>query len=146
MNFMMTDVPKHIQKEMEKLQEVLSPLLVKVSKYSLWMFPLIGISLFNLLFLVFFVPINQNTAPIILLFAVLGAVGMALLKEVKLHQKEIHQLSRQYMIERIKNSEIATDQHKTEYIQLIKGQSLTQIYNTFIQFLKEEDRRRKMIY
>ena len=141
----MQDVPNHIKRELEKLQEAVAPLLKKVSKYTLWTFPLIGVSIFNLFFLIFFTPINEQTIPTIFIFAILGAVGMALLKEVKIQRQEIQKLSEKYIIERMKSSEIATDHHKREYLNLIKNQPIAKTMNHFIQFLMEEENRKKMI-
>lgn len=145
MNLFMKDMPYYIKREIEQLQKILSPLMQKVSKYAIWTIPLIGISIFNLGYLLFFGQATREIIPAVVLYAALGALGFALYKEVKIQQKEIQKLSSIYIIERINNSEIATDYHKKEYISLIKEQPESKAMSHFIHFLMEEDQRKQML-
>ncbi|WP_404328214.1 YwnF family protein [Mesobacillus maritimus] len=144
-NMKMPDMPNHVKKEIEKLQEILNPFMKKVAKYSMWTLPLVVFSFFNLLNLIYFGALNRDNLPIILFFAFTGAIGMALYKEVRIQRKEIQKISAKYIIERIKKSEIATESHKNQYIALVKEQSIGKMMNHFIMFLNEEENRRRLL-
>lgn len=145
MNFFTKEMPTYITREIEQMQEKNSPLIKKVSKYAFWTMPLIWISLFNLGYGLLFEQITQESFPTILLYAIVGAIGFSLYKEMKIHQKEIHKQSSIYIIERISKSEVATEYHKREYINLIKEQPSSRAINHFIQFLMEENQRKNML-
>jgi nucleoid-associated protein YejK len=147
MNFFMTNnnLPNFIKREIEQLHKIVTPLMKKVSKYSLWTFPLITISLFNLFFLLFITPQNEYTMLSIAIYALIGALGMALSKEAKIHQREVHKVGSDYMVERINKSEIVSENRKKEYIALIKEQPLRKLTH-FIEFLSEEDNKAKRAY
>src|SRR5690625_2913534 len=98
MSILKTEMPSFVRREMEQLQEKVNPLVKKASKYTLWSFPLISISIVNLVFLLFIVPAEYKSVTTIIIFAGLGAFGMALSKEAKLQKKEIHQMSLNYII------------------------------------------------
>ncbi|MET3696869.1 hypothetical protein SAMN05877753_101556 [Bacillus oleivorans] len=136
----MTNLPPFIKREIEQLEKIVSPLAKKVSKYALFSFPLITVSLFNLFFLLFYIPNSQNMIFSIVLYAVLGALGFALLKEVRAQKKEIQKMSTDYIIDRINKSDITSDSRKQEYIKRIQQQPLVTI-NHFVEFLVEEDQR-----
>lgn len=137
----MADVPVFVKREMEKLHEIVGPLMKKASKYSLWSLPLISISVVNLIFLLFFLPEEYKSATTIIVFAIVGAFGLALSKEAKFQKKEIHKLSTDYIVKRINNSNILEEQYKKKYISLVTSQPLQAMHH-FIQFLKEENRLR----
>jgi hypothetical protein len=145
MNLFTKEMPTYITKEIEQMQKKISPLMKKVSKYAFWTMPFIWISLFNLGYVLFFGQITRESLPIILIYAVLGAIGFSLNKEMKIHQKEIHKQSSIYIIERISNSEVATEYHKREYINRIKEQPSSRAIHHFIQFLMEENQRKNML-
>jgi uncharacterized protein (DUF927 family) len=128
-------MPSNIKREIEQLQKILSPLMKKISKYAFWTMPLMGISIMNLVYLLFFGQVTRESIPAVIIFAVIGALGFALFKEVKLQQKELQKLSSIYIIERINKSEIATDNQKKEYISLIKEQPESKAMSHFINFL-----------
>ncbi|TYR81519.1 hypothetical protein FZC66_06675 [Priestia megaterium] len=143
MNFLSAfQMSNYIQKEMEQLQTRLAPLTKKVSRYMFWSLPLIAVSAFNLIFLLFNEPLNRETLPVILMYAVIGALGMALSKETKIKRKEVQKVGADYAIERIQSSEIVSPYRKEEYIQQIKAQPLAAMAY-FIQFLNEEENRMK---
>ena len=139
-NVSMTHLPPFVKREVEQLENIVSPLVKKVSKYSLFSFPLITVSIFNLFFLLFYIPDSQSMVFSIGLYAVLGALGFALLKEVKTQRQEIQKMSTAYILERIHNSEIASDGRKQEYMKRIKERPRVAI-NLFVAFLIEEDQR-----
>ncbi|MCM3584577.1 YwnF family protein [Mesobacillus maritimus] len=145
MNLTMKEMPLHVKKELEKLERIISPAMKKMTKYSLWTFPLLGVSIFNLVSLIFFGALNRDTLPLVLFLAIIGAIGMALYKEIKMQRKELQKISAEFMITRIQNSEVANDYHKKMYIELIKAQSIGKMMNSFIQFLNEEENRKRML-
>lgn len=138
LNLPMTDMPSFVKKEVDKLNETISPFIKKVSKYSFWAFPLIAISLINLFLSLFVMPETSTTVSLIL-FAVMGAIGFALSKEAKYQRKEILKVSEAFIIKRIKKSTAVEDMIKDRYIQQVKQQPLFAI-NHFIRFLEEENR------
>ncbi|WP_053362973.1 YwnF family protein [Bacillus sp. FJAT-27251] len=145
MKLFMSEMPGYIKRELDQLQEVIGPYMKKISKYSIWTLPLLLVSAFNLIFMIFTGDINGENALAIGLFALMGAIGAALFKEVRIQQKELRKKSANYMIDRIKNSEIANDFHKKQYIQQIKNEPASKTINLFINFLIEENNRKRLL-
>ncbi|MGJ7922029.1 DUF5392 family protein [Neobacillus sp. LXY-4] len=143
MKFFISDnMPMFIKKEMEQLQNHISPIMTKMSKYMFWATPLKIISFFNLFLILFLTPQTNDNWTALMLYAVLGAVGMALSKETKHQQAELHKLSVNYIVERIKKSDIMSVYRKEAYFRLVKEQPF-RMMNHFINFLREENERRK---
>ena len=134
-----TDMPNFVKRELEQLEEKISPIMKKASRYIFWSTPLIILSLINLMTL-FFTVQDEKTSPLtILIYAIIGALGFALSKEGKHLQLEIQKLSSQYIKERIAISQWASDPIKTRYQALI-NENPRKAVPYFIQFLKEEKR------
>lgn len=134
-----TDMPNFVKRELEQLEEIVSPIMKKASRYIFWSTPLIILSLINLMTLFFTVQDEKTTPAAILIYAIIGALGFALSKEGKHQQLEIQKLSLQYMKERISKSQWASDPIKTRYQALI-NENPRKAVPYFIQFLKEEKR------
>src|SRR5690606_37443779 len=137
MNLPMTNMPSFIKKEVDKLNETISPFLKKVSKYSFWSFPLIAFSLINLFFELVIMP-ETRTIITLILYAVLGAFGFALSKEAKHQRKEILKMSEEFIVKRIKKSNVIGDLAKDRYIKKVREQPAFAM-NHFIRFLEEEN-------
>ncbi|MGE7759549.1 DUF5392 family protein [Peribacillus sp. NPDC097895] len=140
MNIKINKIPRFMQAEMEELQSTLSPLLKKNMKYRLLSTVMIGFSIINLFFLLFkgeSLPISKIALGI---YALVGAVGFALLKENKHNQKEIVKMSQKYMLERMKKSNYLTDSRKSNYYKRVNDQPLFAM-NVFFEFLSEEQQR-----
>lgn len=137
--FMTNDISDYAKKELEQLQEIISPILSKTTRYMMWAFPLIAVSVFNLITLLFFAESSETTMIQLGFFSVIGAFGLALSKERKLKQKEVLKLGHDYMIKRIEKSSYVSDVRKTEYITMIIAQPLIAV-NSFIEFVNEEER------
>ena len=135
----MANIPPFIQRELEKLNELITPLMKKASKYGFWSLPLILISVFNLVTILFFIPDRQNMVLTIILYAVLGALGMALSKEAKHQRKEIQKISTDYVISRIEKSDMASPSLKRKYTEMVKESPVLAI-NYFVKFLEAENR------
>ncbi|UOR13587.1 DUF5392 family protein [Halobacillus amylolyticus] len=133
MNFSKTDMPGFVNRELERIQEIILPMVKKVSKYTLGSFPLIAISVINLFSLVFIVPGHMSSMFTIGFYALIGAVGMALYKEARHQKKEMKKRSTDYIMERIRKSEVMSDRGKEKYMTLIKDNRL-QTMNYFIKF------------
>lgn len=128
---------KHfIKNELKKLEDIIAPFTKKVRKYSFWAMPLLIISVLNLVELLFFE--SSWEMPLIFLYAVIGAFGMAMAKEAKLKRKEIYQLGIEYISKRIKDSIHASEGLKGKYISLIKKQPAMMVPH-FIAFLEKEN-------
>ena len=137
MNIKINNIPGFMQDEIEQLQSKLSPLLKKNMKYGFFSTVMIGFSIINLFFLLFkndSLPISKIALGI---YALVGAVGFALLKENKHNRREIVKMSQKYMLERIKKSSYLTDARKSSYFKRINEQPLTAM-NVFFEFLAEE--------
>ncbi|MDM5359417.1 DUF5392 family protein [Peribacillus sp. ACCC06369] len=137
MNIKINKIPGFMQAEIEQLQSSLSPLLKKNLKYGFFSTVMIGFSIINLFFLLFksdSLPISKTALGI---YALVGAVGFALLKENKHNQKEIVKMSQKYMLERIKKSNYLTDSRKSNYFKRVNEHPLSAM-NVFIEFLAEE--------
>ncbi|ASS96479.1 DUF5392 family protein [Peribacillus simplex] len=140
MNIKINRIPRFMQAEMAQLQSTLSPLLKKNMKYRLLSTVMIGFSIINLFFLLFkgeSLPISKIALGI---YALVGAVGFALLKENKHNQKEIVKMSQKYMLERMKKSNYLTDARKSNYYKRVNDQPLFAM-NVFFEFLSEEQQR-----
>ncbi|MDY0404329.1 DUF5392 family protein [Virgibacillus sp. 179-BFC.A HS] len=97
MNVFMTEMPAFIKNELEQLQKIIGPLMKKASKYTLWSWPMIGISLINLFFLLFVWPDMGDNYAALLVFALIGAFGFALSREAKHKKKEIQSLTTSFL-------------------------------------------------
>ncbi|MFS0863763.1 DUF5392 family protein [Fredinandcohnia sp. 179-A 10B2 NHS] len=138
--FTTTNLPAFIKKELEQLQEKIGPLMAKTSKYMFWSFPLITISLVNLIFLLFFTPFTNESWPSVIIYATLGAIGFALSKETKFKKKEIETISSEYIINRIKKSDVISEGRQEDYIVKLQNQPKLALHH-FIEFLNEEKRK-----
>lgn len=138
MNFIASDLPVFIQRELEKIHEKLVPIMKKSAKYTLWSFPLIGMSIFNVAFQLLFVPADMRSLFVLILSSVVGALGFALSKEAKFQKRQIRELSSEFMVERIVTSENATEESKSKYVALVKSQPVHAVQH-FVEFLKKEN-------
>ncbi|MET3684118.1 arginine exporter protein ArgO [Alkalibacillus flavidus] len=121
------------------MERYLSPLLKKSIIFSMIAFPLITISVFNLIYLLTTVPINRDTMLIIGVLAVLGAIGMALFKESMHHNRSLQQQSFDFIKSRIQQSEVVPEQAIVRYIRDLDTQP-SRAYQTFQTFLQHEER------
>jgi hypothetical protein len=137
MNLITSDMPRYIQREMERLQEEIAPLLKKMSRYTIWSLPLVFVSIFNLIFIFVNQPIEREAYVVIIFYAIIGAIGLALSKESKLQRKAIHEQITTFMIKRIRKSEIS-ENRKKNFIDLINEQPINVKVNHYINFLTEE--------
>ncbi|SEA22273.1 hypothetical protein SAMN05421743_103222 [Thalassobacillus cyri] len=143
MNFSMTDMPNSVKREVEELEKNLSPVTKKAAKYVFLSFPLIAIATVNLLTLLFMVPEEEVRLSSIAIYAFIGAIGMALSKEAKHKQKEIQKRSVDYIIDRIRKSNIATERAKKDFTDQVKSQPMNAMKH-FVAFLEEEKRQEKL--
>lgn len=133
-----------MKNELEKLFNKINPLIKKNAKYMMFAIPLLFISVFNLIFFLFFGGFSNGMVAVGVVYALMAAVGMALYKESKHIKKEIKKLEMEHMVTRIEKSDILNEHKKRDYISLIKSQPKMGI-QTFINFLTEENDRRKMM-
>ena len=139
-HFLITNqMSDHIRKEIEAIQRLILPLARKTSRYMFWTVPLIGISVVNLIYLLFFAPEFLDTRFLIVLYAFLGALGLALYREIKLNKREMEKISVEYMINRVKQSPFLGDDRKSYYIRLVEKLPV-EAWDYFIRFLQEEER------
>ncbi|WP_180994095.1 DUF5392 family protein [Bacillus sp. Marseille-P3661] len=131
------DMPSFVMRELEKLEQMVSPFLKKASRYAIWSILLISISVVNLFILLFVSPTLEGMRLSIFMYALIGAVGMAFSKEAKFKQKEVINLSTNFIIERMRRSDLVTETTKMRYISLVKDQPLLAIQH-LVKFLEEE--------
>lgn len=142
-HFIVTNnLSEHIKKELEAIQKLILPLAKKTSKYMFWTYPLIGISLINIVYLLFFAPEFMDNKFLLILYSILGALGLALYKEIRLNKKEIQKIGTQYIIERMKKSRFVGEDRKTYYIRTVEKLPV-QALDFFIRFLQEEERNKR---
>ncbi|GAE91913.1 hypothetical protein JCM21714_883 [Gracilibacillus boraciitolerans JCM 21714] len=122
----------------------LNPLIKKNTKYMMFAVPLLFMSIFNLIFFLFFGGFANGMFAIAVVYALMAAVGMALYKESKHIKKKIKELEMEHMVTRIKKSDVINDYKKDDYISLIKSQPGIGI-QTFMNFLTEENERKRMM-
>lgn len=140
---MMNDIPPFVKREVDKLEETVEPIAKKAAKYSFWSFPLIVFSVINLFFLLFIM--QQNNLIVMTFYAAIGAIGLALSKEVRHQRKELIKRTREYIIKRIHQSEEVSSEVKNKYIRLVKEHPLRS-FQYFIEFLEEEHRISRLSY
>lgn len=139
------NMPFFIKREMEKIAEQVQPLMKRNSRYMLFAFPLILVGGMNLIILFFQDNWHSAMLPITGIYAFITAIGMALYKESKHVNKKIHQIGKDHMIERIKTSNIVTDDKKKIYVRMVKEQSRMSL-QTFFNFLTEENKEKQNRY
>lgn len=78
------------------------------------------------------------------IFALLAALGLALFKEAGYQRKQVQKTIRLYMLNRIRKSDILSEERKSAYTRLIAEEPSAM--KSFIEFLTEEDRKKEMLY
>ena len=142
-SFFTSNIPAFMKGELEKLFHKINSLIKKNAKYMMFAVPLLFISVFNLIFFLFFGGFSNGMVAVVVVYALMAAVGMALYKESKHIKKKIQQLEMEHIVTRIEKSDILNEHKKKDYISLIKAQPKMGL-QTFINFLTEENDRRKM--
>ncbi|ARK30505.1 DUF5392 family protein [Halalkalibacter krulwichiae] len=132
----------YTRKEFEKIQEMIAPLVKKSSTYAFLSVPMFSFSVVNLYFLLF----NSSQANQMLwiaIFAILGALGLALFKESIHKNREIFNKSVAYIKGRINKSDLITDDEKENYLNEIKHNPVN-VFKVFQKFLSREERLKRM--
>ncbi|WP_077622376.1 DUF5392 family protein [Sediminibacillus massiliensis] len=91
----------YVKKELENFQNKLMPFMKKTRRMTFISIPLITFSVINLFFLLFQVGISQESAISAVIISLAGAIGFALFKETLHKNKEIANMSLEYMKDRI---------------------------------------------
>ncbi len=143
MFFSMNDMPQFVIKEIEKLEDALQPVKKKAARYSFWSFPLIALSVFNLSVQLFTMPDIRISG--VILYSLIGAMGMALSKEGKYQRKEMIKQSTDYMVERINKSDAVPESIKERYANLVQSRPIQSV-GYFVKFLEEENRLERVSY
>ncbi len=135
------NLPSFIRHELEIITNAIQPKMKKFSKYRFFSIPLIIIPAMNLLMLLIAGEWYVDSLPILSIYALMAAIGMALYKESKVIQKEIEKISVEHMIKRINKSELLNEHSKKNYIETIKSQPKIS-FQAFMEFLNEEHERK----
>lgn len=133
-------LPHFIKKEMDSISEKIRPIMKKVSTYYIFGFPLMLIGMLNILFLIFDNSITADNYVVPVVYAFFAALGLAMFNESRLLKKEIHEVGKDYIIERINKSEIMEDDEKNRYIASVRNQVKMDL-QPFFKFLTEENKR-----
>ncbi|MFJ7636936.1 DUF5392 family protein [Peribacillus sp. NPDC097206] len=141
MNIKVKNIPHSMQSELKKIQMKLNPLLKKNMKYGFFSTVMIGFSVINLFFLLFMNDSYPISKIALCIYALIGAIGFALMKENKHNQKEIVKMSQKFVLERMKKSTYLTDARKNNYYQKVNEHPFLAM-NVFIEFLAEEEQRK----
>lgn len=110
--------------------------------YRFLAIPLAAFSLFNLAAFLFHASADRESLISAGIFALLAALGLAFFKEAGYQHKQIQKTVHIYMLNRIKKSEILSEERKSSYARQIKEEPFAM--RSFVEFLTEEDRRKKM--
>lgn len=138
-----TELPKNVIQELKELQKITAPFMKKVATYMFWSFPLIAISIFNLVVSIFFIPASDKSLVMMLIYAIAGSIGLALQKEVKLQRQEIQKMSADYILRRVQKSEVVAPAAQNRYMSLVREEPMMAVQH-FIAFLEEEARQQRM--
>lgn len=136
---MMLNMSASAKKELEALQKTLYPFTKKISRYTLFSLPLLAYSVISLVFSLFFLPDQETSITMLVIYAALGAIGIALYKEAKAKRKEVQKLSVDYITDRIKRSDSVSENLKDDYVKRVKEQPVKALYY-FVEFLEKEER------
>ncbi|MFC4388707.1 DUF5392 family protein [Gracilibacillus marinus] len=142
-SFMTNEIPTFMRTELEKLFTKIGPLMKKNTKYMMFATPLILISVFNLVYFLFFEGLSNEIMTVTLIYALLAAIGFALYKESKRIKKQIKKLELEHIVKRIEKSDVMNEYKKKDYISLIMNQPRLGL-QTFMNFLTEEEQRKQM--
>ncbi|MCD8510436.1 MAG: YwnF family protein [Bacillus sp. (in: Bacteria)] len=120
------------------MKKLTAPIVRKYSIYSFASASLILFSVINLYFLFFHTNWAQEITMLIV-YGVVGALGLALFKESSFQSKRVFKLGYHYMVNRMRESTHLYDYRKERYLQLINKNPMEAI-NIFREFLMEEQR------
>lgn len=137
-------LPGFIKKEIQKIQIAIAPLMKKSIIYRFLAFPLAAFSLFHLASLLIQAPSGRGAFVSAGIFALLAALGLAFFKEAGYQRKQVQKTIRLYMLNRIRKSNILSEERKSAYTRLIAEEPSAM--KSFIEFLTEEDRKKEMLY
>ncbi|WP_088034389.1 DUF5392 family protein [Evansella clarkii] len=144
MNFFnQENYPVYIRKELENMQASIKPLIKKALIYGFISIPLFGIAVFNLYYIIFDASVTENITTLLILFSVIGALGLALFKESRLKNKEAQESSLKYIRDRMAKSEVVHEDLKEGYLRKLKAEPFNQ-FNLFSEFLAQEERIRRL--
>lgn len=144
MNFFnQENYPVYIRKELENMQASIKPLIKKALIYGFISIPLFGIAVFNLYYIIFDASVTENITTLLILFSVIGALGLALFKESRLKNKEAQESSLKYIRDRMAKSEVVHEDLKEGYLRKLKVEPFNQ-FNLFSEFLAQEERIRRL--
>ncbi|KAF1677983.1 DUF5392 family protein [Bacillus mexicanus] len=143
MNFYRVEqMPGFIKSEMQKIQKAVQPFMKKTVVYRFLAIPIAAFSLFQLAVFLFHASADWKSLINAGLFALLAALGLAFFKEAGYQHKQIQKTIYIYMLNRIKKSEILSEDRKNSYTQQIKEEPFAM--RSFVEFLTEEDRRKNL--
>lgn len=138
-------LPQFIKKEMESISAKIRPIMKKVSTYYIVGFPLMLIGIFNIIIYLFNTDFNTDSYIVPIVYAFIAALGLALFRESRQLKKDIHEVGKDHIIERINKSRIMGEEEKGQYIVRIKQHGKMNL-QPFFKFLAEENRRNKDIF
>jgi len=138
-------MPHFIKKEMDSISEKIRPMMKKISAYHIFGLPMMVIGIINILFLIFDSEMVIDNYLIPIIYALLAASGLALFKESRTLKKEIHEVGKDHIIERINQSKIMEEAEKSRYIQSVQRQVKMDL-QPFFKFLTEENKRNNTNY
>ncbi|ADU28998.1 YwnF family protein [Evansella cellulosilytica] len=134
----------YVKRELDKIRDVIKPYVKKSSLFSFISFPMIIFSIINLFALVTNFALTGEIILIIGLYALMGALGMAFLKESQHLNRKIQHNSFEYILERIKKSDYLTDFQKETYLENMEKSPHKGIA-IFSEFLEQEEQRKKSL-
>ncbi|ENH96432.1 hypothetical protein J416_10881 [Gracilibacillus halophilus YIM-C55.5] len=137
-------LPSFVKIELERLFEKISPLMKKNTRYKMFAIPLLFVSLVNIVYFLFFEGFANHMIAMVLIYALMAAVGLALYKESKHIKRRMKTMELEHILNRIDKSEVINEYKKQDYITSIKNQPRLGM-QAFMNFLAEENERKRMM-
>lgn len=131
--------PPFIQQEMDKILEKIRPLMKKISLYYMIGLPMLIVGALNMIMPFINPSAMFETYILPIIYALIAAIGLALFRESRFLRKQMHLIGKNYMIERVKRSQIVEEHVKKKYVERL-AKPLKMDLPLFFNFLTEENR------
>ncbi|MGM0522493.1 MAG: DUF5392 family protein [Bacillota bacterium] len=138
-------LPPFIQQEMDKIATMIRPLMKKVSLFYMIGLPLLILGVLNMVLPFLSAEFSSISMTARVVYALVAAVGLSLFRESQFLKKQMHQIVKRYIAERIKKSILIEEHEKTRYVTRVNKQKQMDL-PLFFHFLTEEHKRKERQY
>jgi len=138
-------LPPFIQQEMDKIATMIRPLMKKVSLFYMIGLPLLILGVLNMVLPFLSAEFSSISMTARVVYALVAAIGLSLFRESQFLKKQMHQIVKRYITERIKKSILIEEHEKTRYVTRVNKQKQMDL-PLFFHFLTEEHKRKERQY